>query len=397
MNECKFFEQLLAIPDLKVNKIYHNRTRIVLHCHSKQEVTNCPRCGSLRDKLVKRYEERQVRDLDISGKEVWLHLRVRQFECECGHYFHEPFDWIAAGKSYTVCQSKFVFELCAKQPFSAVGAIVNMNAKTVERLYYEQAETVIGLAQRYAQVRKLGIDELSLRKGKGEYCCVLTDLERGRQLDILPNRKKDALISHFQGLGQQFCEQIQHVSCDMWGPYTEVAEICFPQAKVTIDRFHVVKALNEALDVIRKTLRRAYPKENCFKKLKWVLFKQTEGLTKTQSKALNEAFQLSRELHQAYQFRNGFHAIFVQAANKQQAAGWLKRWVQEVRLSQNPAWNKFLKTLDNWKDPILNFVESGISNAVTEGCNNFVRYVRRVSFGMPNFEHMRLRVLANST
>ena len=62
-----------------------------------------------------------------------------------------------------------------------------MNVKTVERLYYERAEQIIELPERYAQVRQLGIDELSLRKGKGEYCCVLTDLERGRQLDILPN------------------------------------------------------------------------------------------------------------------------------------------------------------------------------------------------------------------
>ena len=75
----------------------------------------------------------------------------------------------------------------------------------------------------------------------------------------------------------------------------------------------------------------------------------------------------------------------------------LEGWVQKVNWTQNPAWNKFLKTLTNWKDPILNFIESGISNAVTEGCNNLVRYIRRISFGIPNFEHMRLRVLVNST
>ena len=397
MHERIFFEQLLAIPDLKVDKIHHEPRRILLHCHSGQDTAVCPRCGSLRDKPVKRYEERQVRDLDISGKEVWLRLRVRQFKCECGHYFHEPFDWIAAGKSYTARQSKFVFELCAKQPFSEVGAIVNMNAKTVERLYYEEAKTAICLPQRYAQVRKLGIDELSLRKGRGNYCCVLTDLERGRQLDILPNRKKETLLAHFQGLGQQFCQQIQHVSCDMWKPYTEVARICFPEAKITIDRFHVVKALNEVLDVIRKALRRVHPEENCFKKLKWTLFKRAEVLTNEQQETLNQAFKPAPELRQAYQLRNHFHAILDQAKDKQQAAHWLERWITEVRFTENPAWNKFLKTLTNWKDLILNFVESGISNAVTEGCNNLVRYVRRLSFGIPKFEHMRLRVLANST
>lgn len=397
MNERLFFEQLLALPDLRVDKIYHERTRFLLHCHSEQQTPVCPRCASLRDKAVKRYEERQVRDLDISGKEVWLYLRVRQFECDCGHYFHEPFAWVVAGKSYTVRQSKFVFELCAKQPFSEVGAIVNMNVKTIERLYFEQAKTVIDLPQRYAQVRKLGIDEISLRKGKGEYCCVLTDLERGRQLDVLPDRKKETLTAHFQSLGLGFCEQIKHVSCDMWGPYSEVAKQCFPQAKITIDRFHVVKALNDVLDTMRKTLRRAYPEQVAFKRLKWTLFKRSETLSDEQQNALQQAFGLSKELQQAYQLRNGFHYIFDQADSKQQAERWLERWMQEVRYTQNPAWDKFLKTLTNWKDPILNFIASGISNAVTEGCNNLVRYIRRISFGIPNFEHMRLRILVNST
>lgn len=129
MDERIFFEQLLAIPDLRVDKIDYGRTRILLHCHSEQVIPICPRCGSVANKPVRRYEERQVRDLDISGREVWLYLRVRQFECQCKHYFHESFEWVVAGKSYTVRQSKFVFELCAKQPFSEVGAIMNMNAK----------------------------------------------------------------------------------------------------------------------------------------------------------------------------------------------------------------------------------------------------------------------------
>ncbi len=397
MNERLFFEQLLALPDLRVDKVYYENTRILLHCHSEQKISACPRCASLRDKAVKRYEERQIRDLAISGKEVWLYLRVRQFECECGHYYHEPFEWVAAGKSYTVRESKFVFELCAKQPFSEVGAIINMNVKTVERLYYQQAEAVIDLPQRYAQVRKIGIDEISLRKGKGEYCCVLTDLERGIQLDILPDRKKETLIAHFQGLGPAFCKQINHVSCDMWGPYNEVAKQCFPQAKVTIDRFHVVKALNDSLDTIRRTLRRTHPQQAAFKRLKWILFKRSKTLSDEQQLVLQQALDLSKELQEAYQLRNSFHDIFDQAQSKPEAQQRLEGWVQKVNWTQNPAWNKFLRTLTNWKDPILNFIESGISNAVTEGCNNLVRYIRRISFGIPNFEHMRLRVLVNST
>ena len=58
---------------------------------------------------------------------------------------------------------------------------------------------------------------------------------------------------------------------------------------------------------------------------------------------------------------------------------------------------KFLQTLHNWQDMILNFADSGITNAVTEGFNNVIRYIRRISFAIPNFDHVRLRVLTYST
>lgn len=396
MDEKIFFEQILEIAGLKIDRVSYETRRIVLYCHSEQDGGACPFCGSKEKKAVKSYGDRQIRDLDISGKETWLQLRVRQFECDCGRYFNERFDWVMPAKSYTKRQAKFIFEMCAKQPFSEASAILNMCPKTVERIYYAYAKTVIDLPKRYAQVRKLGIDEMSLRKGKGDYCCVLTDLERGIQLDILPNRKKETLIAHFEQLGQAFCEQIEHVSCDMWGPYTDVAKLCLPKARITIDRFHVVKLLNEVIDTIRKAIRKEHPQVAIFKKLKWVLFKRPDQLKADQQQALAQAFELAPELEEAYLLRNSFHAIFDQAQSKRQATQWIEQWIEDVRFTANNKWDKFLKTLNNWKELILNFVASGLSNAVTEGLNNLIRYVRRISFAIPNFDNMRLRVLASS-
>lgn len=90
--------------------------------------------------------------------------------------------------------------------------LVNLSHKTVERLFYFEAEKQINLKKRYAQVRKLGIDEISHHKGKKNYVYVLVDLERGIQLDVLPNRKKETLIAHFQSLGEEFCHQIEVVT-----------------------------------------------------------------------------------------------------------------------------------------------------------------------------------------
>jgi transposase len=50
--------------------------------------------------------------------------------------------------------------------------------------------------------------------------------------------------------------QIQIFSMDMWNPYKTVAEETFPTADITVDKFHLVAMMNEALDEIRKHAQR---------------------------------------------------------------------------------------------------------------------------------------------
>ena len=140
-----------------------------------------------------------------------------------------------------------------------------MNPKTVENLYFFHASSRLDIKERFKNVRRLGIDEISHRKGKKDFCCVLTDLDRGIELDILPTRKKEALIAYFKELGKEICHQIEVVACDIWESYICLAKECFPNATVTLDRFHVIKLLNNGLDTFRKTLRKAFPKMDEYK------------------------------------------------------------------------------------------------------------------------------------
>lgn len=396
MDEHKFFEDLLNLPGLRVTSVHHESSKIILHCSLDKGVVHCPSCGG-ETALVNQYKTRRVRDLDISGKEVWLHLRLGQYTCvPCNRHFHSPCDWLLPGKRYTKRQAKWVFELCGKQAFSEAGALVNMHAKTVERLYYEQAGAQLQLRKRYQEVRKLGIDEVSNRKGKKDYICVLVDLDRGIELDILPNRKKSTLEAHFKQLGEGFCAQIEVVCCDMWKPYIEVAKTCFPQAELVIDRFHVVKSLNEVLDQFRKELRRKSPEEEVFQPIKWLLFKKPACLGDTQKDQVEKALSQSWKLDELYTLRNSFNAIFDLAKDPMDCEHQLSYWIEHAQQIAYPPLDKFLKTLKNWMKPISAFATCRTTNAVTEGLNNYLRYFKRISFGLPNFEHMRIRVLMAS-
>lgn len=393
MNEHQFYEELLWLPGFHVTAVESRPQRIDIQGYVEVAAKPCPVCGEATD-LVNQYDTRRVQDLSISGKAVYLHVRVPQRVCsDCRRYFTDSPSWMMPGKSYTKRQAKWIVELCAKQPFTEVAALVNLSHKTVERLYYEMAHADVDLPTRYAQVRKLGIDEVAHRKGKRDFLCVLTDLERGIQLDVLPDRKKATLTAHFAALGVAFCEQIEVVACDMWSAYRDVAEACFPNAQVVVDRFHVVKALNAVLDGLRKHLRAQHQRDETFKAIKWLLFKRPEQLSLAERQHLEVALSKSWLLAEIYALRNSFHALFEIAPDAAWLEAELAQWMAHAETLKNKYLDGFVGTLGRWLKPIAAFASTGLTNAVTEGLNNYLRYFTRISFGLPKFEHMRLRIL----
>jgi transposase len=214
--EKETYEILLNLPNLKVSSVEINTKTISIECHLDLLSGTCNSCQKPTSNF-KSYRTHNLRDLDMSGREVHLVLCVKQFHCtDCGCYFTQQIPFADANKSHTRRQEKWIFELSRKQPLSEVGALLNINSKTVERIFY--AYTLPDGNERYEGVTHLGIDELSWRKGKKDYICCLTNLKTGETIDILRTRNKETLIAHFQSImlkkGANFCQQIKVVSCD---------------------------------------------------------------------------------------------------------------------------------------------------------------------------------------
>ena len=198
MTENEFYTKLLNLPNILVDSVEFQSNRVKISCHISVSEDTCCNC-SKRTTSINQYTNRTLQDLSIVGKEVSLEIRVPQFECkECKRCFSHKLSFADSNKSYTHRQSKWIFELCNQQPFTEVGALVNLSHVTVQNIYFEFAKQQVDVMARFKNVRKMGIDEISHRKGKGDYCCVLTDLERGIELDILPNRKKETIIAYFK-------------------------------------------------------------------------------------------------------------------------------------------------------------------------------------------------------
>ena len=101
-------------------------------------------------------------------------------------------------------------------------------------------------------MKRIGIDEVSRRKGHRNFATVVGDLEAGRLLEVIDSHQQLEIIEALEQQPIAVREQIVEVSVDMWGGFPKVVEKVFPNAKLTIDRFHVMQATNKELNKIRR-------------------------------------------------------------------------------------------------------------------------------------------------
>ena len=383
-------DQLLNLPELEITLVEIEDSRMTIHCKSRLGEAICPSCLK-PTKEVRRYYHRRIRDLPITGREVYLDLEERQFYCfDCNRYFSERFSFVDLNRNYTCRYEDYIYFRCEGSTIRQISLQENLLWDVVDDIFIRWAQRDIDSPR---EVRWLGIDELSLRKGHRSYACVLIDLERACVIDILPKRTVEYLSAYFRNKGEVFLSGIEIFSSDMWDGFVKVAQKLMPQAMIVVDRFHVTGQLCDALDRYRRHLRRDHPKQEVLKGIKWLLLKHREELTEEEQDRLEAAFECFPQLEQCYFLKETFRLWFDQFHSLEKAERFLGFWIEQAEALQNRYLDRFLKTLCRWKDKILNYFRCGVTNGLVEGMNHAIRQIMRRAYGYSNFQHFRLRVL----
>lgn len=110
---------------------------------------------------------------------------------------------------------------------------------------------VEALHDRFAGLRRIGIDEISYKRGH-RYLTVVVDHDTGRLVWAAPGRDQATLQRFFDALGTQRCAQITHVSADGADWISDVVATRCPNAVRCADPLHVAKGATDALDEVRR-------------------------------------------------------------------------------------------------------------------------------------------------
>ncbi len=363
------------------------------------DVVLCPHCHRPSATINRRWESEPVRDLPLGPQPIELTVRTYQFFCaDCQRYFTPDYPAIASAAHATTRFLEQAARLIRISDIKNAADFLQVPEKTLEGWYYDYAQRQQqGLPVR--PIRQLGIDELHLPTASDGYAAVLIDHTNGRVLDVLESRAKDKLVEYLrQAKGSGLLGGVEEVTTDMWDGYVEAArEVFGTGVRITIDRFHVMKNLQERLTAARRELQRRLPKAEAqtLKGTRWLLLTNQENLTAEQREelaALGKRYPLLGQLRaQRDRLRDLFEdrTIGSASAGREQLRGWI-RGARQLGLK---ALDTFCQTVDSWLDKIANYFVSRASNGRAEGYNNGLRGILRRAYGMFNFEHFRLRVL----
>ncbi len=228
---------------------------------------------------------------------------------------------------------------------------------------------------------------------------MIVDHTNRRVLDVLESREKAAVVKFLrESQASGLLANVIEVTSDMWDGYVEAArEVFGPSVTLTIDRFPVMKNLQDRLTAARREIQRDLPESEAreLKGSRWLWLTNPENLEEEQRQRLTELKSQFPRLAQLSDQRAALRQLFDDRSLTTAAAGSarLADWLAAARALGLAALNKFCDTLERWQDKIANDFVSRSSNGPTEGFNNGLRTILRRTFGMLNFRHFRLRVL----
>ncbi len=361
----------------------------IFHIESTQKAIKCPCCNELTSKIHDKRIQK-VRDIPIKNYPTYLSVLKRRFRCGCGRRFTEHINFIPKHHQISSRVSmKILEDLREMNPFKSVALKNNVSVATVKRIQdkiYHTAKPCLP--------NVLSIDEFKGNSDNIKYHCSLVDVENKKLLDILKDRKQNFLEDYFSKYSRKERATVKFFVCDMWKPYTGVAQKLFPDAKIIIDKYHYVRLVIWAIDGARKRIQKSMETKHkkMFFNCKRLLMKRESELTVEGLSKLETLFWYSQELLQAYTLKELFFKIMDMESPQEKEIA-LEKWIVLAKTSGVAEFERYSRTFETWKEEIVNSFYFPYTNGCTEGINNLIKVIKRISFGYRNFNSFRTRIL----
>jgi transposase len=392
MATFKTIAKLLGLKELKVTAVSFHRERVVrLAVKPFKNGCRCPQCGRRGTIVRQRPRLREWRDIPVGGWSVFLLYAPREVRCPTHGRVEERIPWAERGARVTRRYEYVMLRYCQMMTQKAAALLLRVSPSTLSEQLHRSIERHRE-GHRIRELRLLGIDEVSYRKGH-KYATLVYDLERAVVLWVGQGKARESIDAFFeQALSTYQKAQVRAACCDMSETYIGAIQHHCPNAKLVLDRFHVVKAINDALDEVRKEQWRVADasERKALKGLRWLLYRHSSTRSRRDTRTLQALERGNRRIYRAWRLKDEFEQFWNYKA-PWAAERFLKRWTTTALRSRLAPMKKLVATLRKYQDGILAFVNTRLTNAVSEGLNRIVKIVKNRASGfrdLPPFADM---------
>nr|WP_308318108.1 ISL3 family transposase [Loigolactobacillus coryniformis] len=248
----------------------------------------------------------------------------------------------------------------------------------------------------------LAMDEFRGVGGKFHFICINGDGNHEIQ-QILPDRFKKTIIDYFEQFHIKTWERVKTVSLDLNSYYKDIVKIVFPNAKIIVDRFHIVTMMTRSFNQSRVQIMKGYNKNTPeYRTLKFAWKLYLKHFDDLDVKQLHYDRHLRKQLTQAERVQSGLDIDETLANTYDAMQGIMlclknhdKDGLVQFLYNNNKLTPQMKATLETFKkslEIVLNASETKYSNGPIEGINRMIKQIQRTAFGFRNFHHLVSRI-----
>ena len=382
----------LILPELKLIKIEQisNKT-IHYHCEKNTTWEVCRKCPT-KSYTIHDHRTVTIRDTKLQYKHIKLIIKKRRFRCpKCKSVFTEIINGIRQRhRTSEKYRSDLLFNYTNFNNTKSVASTARCSGALVTKVVNERLELELRESRNTPWGKSILIDEHAFKRdpktGRKTFVTSFVDNNRKCLRELAPSRFHDDMVDAIKHIPGR--ENVTHAVIDMTGTYKNFIESYFPNAKIIVDKFHVIRLIHPAIKKYRKEATgdvRSNP-------IRHLLLKNRSRLESYQKLAVTRFCQENPNVNEVYRYKERI-TNFYKIKGFNQASRVLTKITDDMARSHLREIKTLRKTLMNWRDEILRYFETGLTNGRIEGFNRKCKLIQRTSYGLKSFKNYRLRAL----
>jgi transposase len=353
----------------------------------------CPDCGALLS-VYDHSEERTWRHLDSMQFKTFLHARAPRVSCSEHGVKQVKLPWSEPRSRFTAMFERFAIDVLLQTDVTGARRILRISWD--EAWHIQQRAVARGLLAKKSRVLPhMGVDEKSFAR-RHNYVTLVCDLDGGTVEHIAEERTTESLTSYFHSLSKEQLEGIEAITVDMWDAYIKAIRLSVPswEDKLIFDRYHVMKNINHAVDLVRRKEHRELVSkgDETLARTRYLWLYAKENVPTSRRSEFRQLRHSKLRTARAWALKESLRELW-NCPSRQRAERYWKDWFGWAVRSQLKPMAYAAKTVRTHLYGIFTYFKHRATNAVLEGINSKIQTVKKRAYGFRNRENFKTAIL----